>query len=209
MYIPKHFEVTDHTALHDLMEQFSFAMLITSPAGKPVATHLPLQLDRRAGEHGTLIGHLARANGQWKAFGDGEALVVFQGHHAYVSPSWYEKHPSVPTWNYMTVHAYGVPRIVEDEGRVLASLRGLVDAYEYGEESPWSMDSLSAEYLQGMVKGIVAFEIPITRLEGKFKLSQNRPATDQERVITALSRSDDRDARGVAAAMLARASDGG
>src|SRR5262245_56708785 len=103
MYIPRHFAVTDHTVLHDLMEQFDFAILITAPDGRPVATHLPLTLDRERGEHGTMVGHLARANAQWRDFERGlEALVVFQGHHSYVSPTWYAQHPSVPTWNYMT-----------------------------------------------------------------------------------------------------------
>lgn len=192
MYTPKHFEVRDRGALMSLMERFSFATLVTASAAVPVATHLPFLIRPDAGEGGVLLSHMARANDQWRSFGDGtEALAIFQGHHTYISPSWYRQHPSVPTWNYMVVHAYGVPCVVEEHEAVAAILRGTVEKHEAGFDRPWSMDSLPEEYVRKMIRGIVAFEIPLTRLEGKFKLSQNRPAADRQEVVAALSRSPD------------------
>jgi transcriptional regulator len=203
MYIPKHNQVTDRTLLFDLMQRFSFATLITVHEGRPFATHLPFLVYPDRGEQGTLITHMARANPQWQDFaGGGETLVIFQGHHAYISPSWYDVHPSVPTWNYMVVHAYGVPRVITDEIRVRETLQVLVDTHEASFARPWSMD-LPAAYLHKMQQGIVAFEIPITQLEGKFKLSQNRSERDQHRVSEMLGAAADPDAQGVAAMMRA------
>ncbi len=204
VYLPKHFEIADRAALHDLMGRFSFATLVTVHEGRPVAGHLPFMLDPARGEQGTLIAHMARANRQWTAFAaEVEALVIFQGPHTYISPSWYEDHPSVPTWNYAAIHAYGTPRLVEDEEQVRAALRALVHQHEQGFEAPWTMEDLPEEYLRKMSRGIVAFEIPIARLEGKFKLSQNRSADDRERVIAALVDSADPLAQGVRAMMEA------
>jgi transcriptional regulator len=203
VYIPREFEVADRTLLYDLMERFSFASLVTVRAGYPVSSHLPFLVRRDAGEHGTLVGHMARANRQWQDFGEaGEALVIFQGDHGYVSPSWYETHPSVPTWNYLAVHAYGFPRLIEDAERVRETLRALVTRYEAGFDEPWPMD-LPDDYLRKMIGGIVVFEIPLTRLEGKFKLSQNRPVADRRRVIATLAASADPTQRALAAAMQA------
>jgi transcriptional regulator len=197
VYLPKHFEITDRTVLHDVMRRFSFATLVTVHEGRPVAGHLPFMLDSARGEHGTLIAHMARTNRQWKAFAEPvEALVIFQGPHTYISPSWYDDHPSVPTWNYAAIHAYGTPCLIEDESQVRAMLRALVDQHEQGFETPWTMD-LPEDYLRKMSGGIVAFEMPITKLEGKFKLSQNRSAHDRERVIAALTKSTDPLAEGV------------
>jgi len=204
MYIPKFNAVTDQALLHDLMRQFSFATLVTTHDGVPYATHLPFLVYPDAGPQGTLVAHLARANGQWRDFAEErEALVIFQGAHAYISPSWYAERVSVPTWNYAVVHAYGVPRVIEDETRVLAVLQALVDQHEGGFEEPWPMD-LPEEYLHRQIKAIVAFELPITRLEGKFKLSQNRSAEDQRRVVEALSSSADASAQAVGAMMRER-----
>lgn len=197
MYLPKHFEVTDPALLHDLMRRFSFATLVTADGGRPVASHLPFLVYPGPGEAGTLVAHMARANEQWRGFdGSTEALVIFQGDHTYISPSWYEAHPSVPTWNYLVAHAYGIPRVVDDEDRVCAALRALVAEHEAAFDDPWPMD-LADDYLGKMVRGIVAFEIPIARLEGKFKLSQNRSPADRARVIAALAESGDPSARGV------------
>jgi len=203
VYIPREFEVTDLALLHDLIERFSFAMLVTTRDGRPVATPLPFLVQREAGEHGTLVGHMARANRQWQDFGGaGEALVIFQGEHGYVSPSWYEAHPSVPTWNYLAVHAYGFPHVIEDTERIRAILRTLVAKNEAGFDEPWPMD-LPDDYLRKMIGGIVVFEIPLTRLEGKFKLSQNRPVADRRRVIATLAASAEPTQRALAAAMQA------
>jgi transcriptional regulator len=201
MYLPPEFAVADPALLHQLMERFSFAMLVSVEGGLPLVTHLPLLLDGAAGEHGRLLGHVARANKQWKAFdGRTEALAVFRGDHGYVSPSWYETHPSVPTWNYLVVHAHGAPRLIEDDAGKRQVLRQLVAKYEGGFESPWPMD-LPEPYFQSMLAQIVAFEMPITRLEGKFKLNQNRPGADQERVVERLAASADPADQALARAM--------
>jgi transcriptional regulator len=203
MYVPKHFAAPDVAWCHAHMRREPFAILVgVDDTGAPFATHLPVLLDEAPAPFGTLIAHVARQNPQWQLFApDRPVLVVFPGAHAYVSPSWYGQHPSVPTWNYIAVHAYGVPRVVEDPDRVRAVLERLVRTFEDGRPTPWSMDGLTDKYLDGMMRGIVAFEIPIDRLEGKAKLSQNRPAEDQARVRAALSAEDDALARAVAQLM--------
>ena len=210
MYIPAHFEAADVAWCHALIRREPFALLIgVDHAGAPFATHLPVLLDESPAPRGTLLAHVARPNPQWQLFApDRPVLVVFPGAHAYVSPSWYGTHPSVPTWNYVAVHAYGVPRVIEDAGRVRALLDRLVRTFEDGRPTPWRMDSLSDSYVEGMMRGIVAFEIPIDRLEGKAKLSQNRPAADQARVRAALGAESDPLANAVAALMADRAGGG-
>src|SRR5207237_1079539 len=153
-------------ALDDLIERHGFGTLVTVIDGAPFATHLPFLLDR---ERGLLLGHVARANPHWRALGNGaESLAIFRGPHGYVSPSWYATGPAVPTWTFAAVHVYGVPRLLDDEARLLDLLRRLVDQYESGRERPWAMD-LPADYLKKMLGGIVGFEMPIGRMEGKFK----------------------------------------
>ncbi|HEX9036825.1 MAG TPA: FMN-binding negative transcriptional regulator [Ktedonobacterales bacterium] len=202
MYIPPANAVNDPGALRDFIRRYSFATLITATDGAPVATHLPLLLEDR-GDQGALVGHLARGNPQWRAFdGRAEALVIFSGPHAYISPAWYETHPSVPTWNYMVAHVYGAPRVVEDEAAVRRHLLALITHFESGRAHPFE-PSYEEDYLRGMMRGVVAFELPIARIEGKFKLSQNRDATDRAHVTEALAASDAQDERGVAAAMRA------
>ncbi len=203
MYIPPLFAVHDKSAIFEVIERFSFATLVTHAQNGLIASHLPFMLDRESGDDGTLIAHMARANPQWRDFVDGDdALVIFQGEHGYISPSWYEVHPSVPTWNYAVVHAYGKPHIINDEADVRSVLERLVKTNETGRDEPWVMD-LPDEYYAGMVKGIVAFEIPITRLEGKFKVSQNRPAVDQKHVLDRLITSDDPDQQALGERMRA------
>ena len=201
MYIPRQFEVTDTGWCHALMRAQSFATMITADdAGAPFATHLPMLVDAGRGSLGTLRGHVARANPHWRYLAAGRpTLVVFSGAHAYVSPSWYASHPSVPTWNYVAVHATGTGTLVEDPARVKTLLADLVRVYEGSRPAAWSFASLSADYVDGMQRGIVAFEIPIGRLEGKAKLSQNRSAEDQARTREALAAADDPLARAVAA----------
>jgi transcriptional regulator len=203
VYVPKHFDASDVAWCHAHIRREPFALLVgVDQAGAPFATHLPILLDEAPSPLGTLLGHVARPNPQWQLFAPVRpALVVFPGAHAYVSPSLYAQHPAVPTWNYVAVHAYGVPRVIEDPARVRALLDRLVRTFEDGRPAPWRMDSLPDSYLAGMIRGIVAFEIPIDRLEGKAKLSQNRPAGDQARVRAALAAEDDPLARAVAALM--------
>lgn len=204
MYIPPFNRVTDPRILHDLMRRFSFATLVTVHDGRPFATHLPVLVEPEWGEHGRLLAHLARANPQWMDFAPGvEALAIFQGPHAYISPSWYETHPSVPTWNYAVVHAYGVPQVIEDDGQIMEALRRLVATHEDGFDEPWTLERVPADYIGKMKRGIVTFEIPILRLEGKVKLSQNRSAGDRARVIEALGDRPEDGAQGVQALMRA------
>ncbi len=182
MYIPRYFHEQDESQLLALMGEYGFATLVTSENGIPFATHIPLLAERDAGGRLLLQGHLARANPQWQSFAQkGEVLAIFQGPHAYVSPSCY-KGPSVPTWNYAVVHAYGTPSIVEEPAKVLSSLRQLARKYEAGREKPWSPDDVEAMVSQ-LLSGIVAFEISVTRLEGNFKLSQNRNEHDYNAVM--------------------------
>jgi transcriptional regulator len=203
MYIPKQFQITDTAWCHTLMRAQSFAAMITADdAGVPFATHLPMLVDPARGPLGTLRGHVARANPHWRYVAAGRpTLVVFSGALAYVSPSWYATHPSVPTWNYVAVHATGTGTLVEDPEQVKTLLADLVRTYESSGPTAWSLEGLAADYLAGMQRGIVAFEIPIERLEGKAKLSQNRDAVDQARTREALAASDDPLARAVAALM--------
>jgi transcriptional regulator len=191
MYIPKSFREDDPALLHDLMRRYNFAALVTQHEGAPFATHLPFMLDTARGPRGTLLAHMARANPQWHDFAEGrEALVIFQAAHAYITPSWYEVMPSVPTWNYAVVHAYGVPRVIEDRDRLYAMLEALVDTHEAARTPPWRMQ-LPDEYADRMMRAIVGFEIEITRLEGKLKLCQNRPEGDRRRVAAELAEGDD------------------
>ena len=203
MYIPKQFQIADTAWCHALMRAQSFAAIITADdAGLPFATHLPILVDPARGPLGTLRGHVARANPHWRYLAAGRpTLVIFSGAHAYVSPSWYATHPSVPTWNYVAVHATGTGALVEDPEPVKTLLADLVRTYESSGPTAWSLEGLPADYLAGMQRGIVAFEIPIERLEGKAKLSQNRDAVDQARTREALAAADDPLARAVAALM--------
>ena len=138
MYIPKTFEVTDSSTLHEFIDTYSFGTLVTVGGEQAIATRIPLILDRASGRHGTLLGHVARANPQWRSFdGNRQCLVMFDGPHAYVSPSWYATSPAVPTWNYATVHVYGTPRPIHDMEQLSALVDRLVGIYEAGMPQPW------------------------------------------------------------------------
>lgn len=189
MYTPPAFREDDLQTIHALMRDNSFAILVTQQDGVPLATHLPFMLDTERGPYGTLIAHMARANTQWHTFADAqEALAIFQGPHAYVTPSWYDPGLNVPTWNYAAVHAYGVPHLIENEATLYAMLSRLTATHEAGFEQPWLFE-MGPDDFRGKLKGIVGFEMEITRLEGKMKLSQNRSQADQERVAAALAES--------------------
>ena len=190
IYVPAAFKEVGRDVLHALIESFSFATLISPDSNDPTITHLPLLLDRTRGEQGTLIGHVARGNPHWRKMQEQPAiLAVFHGPHAYVSPSWYGVHPSVPTWNYAVVHARGSARLVQDAASLEAIVRRLVETFENPRAQPWRMD-LPEEYQRGMIGGIVGFEIEITELTGKFKLSQNRTHGDREKVVDTLQTGD-------------------
>jgi transcriptional regulator len=189
-YVPKHFRETDTADLHKLMRENPFATLITVSEGLPVVSHLPFIFDFELGEQGTLYAHMALGNQQWKTLKETqEALVIFQGPHAYITPSWYDDELSVPTWNYAVVHAYGRPRIFEDQAEFYQLLAEQVQTYEAPFTQPWPITSLSDEFMQKKMLGIVGFALEITRLDGKFKLSQNR--SEHERVHVAEKLAED------------------
>ena len=185
LYVPPHFRVEDRDILYAFMEQHAFGTLVTSGAAGMHVSHIPFLPER--GDDGAirLLGHVARGNEQWQALEKAEHLAaIFQGPHAYISPSWYANHPSVPTWNYSVVHAHGKARLMDEAGLHDLLMR-LSATYEAGNPKPWRMAELPPAYVDSMLKMIVGFEIEVLRLEGKFKLSQNRPA-EVPRVIAAL-----------------------
>jgi transcriptional regulator len=199
MYVPASFAENDPARLHDLMRRQSFALLTSVGGNGLFASHLPLLLDAQTGPHGRLIGHMARANPQWRDV-RGEVMAVFSGPHAYVSPSWYEETGTVPTWNYVAVHAYGPFQIVEDRAEFLEILQKSVHEYEGPRPTPWAFDE-SAGHLDPMLKSIVGFRVEITRLEGKWKLNQNHSEDRRRRVARALRTQPDEDSRAIAELM--------
>jgi transcriptional regulator len=197
MYVPEHFRVTDSAVLREFIRYHSFGTLVSDSAGL-CATHMPFLLDDNPAPLGKLRGHVARNNPQWRHFTpDPEVLAIFSGPHAYISPSWYESKLSVPTWDYAAVHAYGKPALVEDPIEAMDILQSYVRHYEASFEKPWSFDS-GAEFFRKLASAVVCFEITITRLEGAFKLSQNRSAADRNSVINALKNNNSDDARAIA-----------
>jgi transcriptional regulator len=190
MYIPAAFAESDLTRLHDFIEQHSFGLFVSQFDGLPFATHLPLLLQRTTGRHGTLIGHLARANPQWQQAGGQTGLAIFSGPHAYISPTWYEAEQVVPTWNYTAVHAYGHVQIIEDEAALLEIVRRFVQVYEKSMPRPWSFDP-SSTFAERMLAQIVGFQIEIEKIEGKWKLNQNHPAERRQKVVRALRQRGD------------------
>jgi transcriptional regulator len=199
MYIPAAFRESDQARLHEFMRRNSFAVLTSRCEGGLFANHLPLLLDPDTWPHGRLLGHMARANPQWKHV-EGEVLAVFPGPHAYVSPSWYEEGGTVPTWNYVAVHAHGTFHVVEGREELLEILRRSVSVYEGPRPEPWPFDA-SAPHVETMLKMIVGFRIEITRLEGKWKLNQNHPAERRRRVVRALEARADDESKAIAALM--------
>lgn len=184
MYQPAHFKVEDQSELLAFMDAHGFVTLVTAPDGVPFATHLPM-LVAQEGDKIYLRSHVARGNKQWQHFDGREVLVIFQGPHALIDPAWYDSAPNVPTWNYTAVHAYGLPRVVEGAAtRQIAY--GLVQKY-----TP-NMQAIPEDAERRMLAGVVTFEIEVTRLEGKYKLSQNKTAQDRQNVAHALSQSTDR-----------------
>jgi transcriptional regulator len=204
MYIPAAFRESRPQVLHALIGQHSFATLISQLEDGLFATHLPMLLDPARGEYGTLLGHVARANPHWRAFtaDQRESLAIFQGPHAYISPSWYVSNETVPTWNYSAVHAYGRPSVIDDPQRVRALLDRLVDCFESALTPPWSTARVGDEYIRRMSQAIVAFEMPITRLEGKRKLGQNRPTVDIAAAAAGLQANGDALGQALAQQML-------
>jgi len=187
MYVPKHFAVDDPAWIRRFMDENRFGLLVGIRDGEPFATHLPLLYEPQPAPYGTIRGHVARANPHWQAFESSMQLAIFQGPHAYVSPTWYQTTAaSVPTWNYTAVHAYGRARILDDPDAVRDILRDLTNREERDFEPRYSVEEVDAEYVAHMMRQIVAFEIPIVRIEAKAKLSQNRTPEERRRVADRL-----------------------
>ena len=202
MYIPEYFRVEDRAAALAFMRANPFAIVVSLLDGSPFATHIPL-LARNDGDSILVRGHFARANPHCKRLNEGgETLVIFHGPHAYVSPHLYESRASVPTWNYAAVHAYGRPRILSGPEALTELLLESITAFDASYIEQWR--EMDGNFRDKMLTQIVGFEMPVERLEAKFKLSQNRPKADQARVIEALAGSAGTAAAGVAALMKDR-----
>jgi len=205
MYVPPAFAVAAPDAWAvGFIAAHGFASLTVMAAGRLQAVPLPCAHAPGEGA-GRLLAHVARANPIWQDFAGAEVLVQFHGANAYVSPDWYETEHMVPTWNYEAVHVYGVPRLIEDEAGALALLAALSARYEdaLAPKRPWTLDKMPAETVRKLLRGIVAFEVPIARLEVKRKLSQNRGPADRAGVIAALAARPDPGSQAIAAAMRA------
>ncbi len=204
MYLPKHFEETRIEVLHALVRAHPLGALVTLGAGGLEANHIPFEIDPDPAPFGTLRGHVARANPVWRELSRGaEALAIFQGPSTYVSPSWYPSKQAdgkvVPTWNYAVVHAYGPLRAVDDAAWLRAFVERLTNRHESGRTAPWHVTDAPADYVDKMVTAIVGIELPVTRLVGKWKTSQNRPARDRAGVVAGLEQDGGDAARAMAA----------
>ena len=191
MYIPPLHQEDRVDILHDAIRRTGLATLVTLTGDGLIASHVPMLLDPDRAPYGTLLGHLARPNPQARGATPGvQALAIFQGPDAYITPSWYatkrETGKVVPTWNYVTIHAYGPVEFFHDTERLRAIVTRLTDRQEQARAEPWAVTDAPADFIDGMLKGIVGFAVPITRLEGKWKMSQNRPAADRAGVIDGL-----------------------
>ena len=205
MYTPKHFKVTDLEEIREFVQQNSFGTLVTTKKGKPLATHLPLQLIKE-GEEFFITGHMAYGNPQWRTFEACEdVLVMFQGPHAYISSSWYEQE-NVPTWNYQAVHIYGTAQLLtEDE--LKQDLTRLMEKHEGHRENPVLWDTLSSSLLEKELKGIVGFKIPVREVQAAYKISQNRNESDYHTIIDRLQQEEDPNSKQLAGVMRTKSKD--
>jgi transcriptional regulator len=206
MYLPAHFEETRPDVLAGLLREHPLATLVTLGSEGLTANHIPLEYDPEPAPYGTLRGHVARANPVWRDFtADLGVLAIFQGPQAYVTPNWYptraETGKVVPTFNYMVVHAQGPLRIVDDPAWVRALVQRLTDNFEATEPKPWRVEDAPADFIEGQLRAIVGIEIPIRKLTGKWKVSQNRPPVDRAGVIQGLREREDSNAQAIAKAV--------
>lgn len=191
MYLPGHFEESRVDVLHGLIHEHPLGALVTVTAKGIEANHIPFEVDPEPAPFGTLRGHVARANPVWREFSrEVEALVIFQGASIYISPAWYPTKQQtakvVPTWNYAVVHAYGTPRFIDDRAWLRDFVTKLTDRHETPRREPWKVTDAPADYVDQMLGAIVGLEIPLSRLVGKWKMSQNRPAQDRDGVVEGL-----------------------
>jgi transcriptional regulator len=196
MYVPKYHEDSDISVLHALIRSQPLGTWVTHSDGELLANHIPFLLDPSRGAQGTLIGHVARANPAWQSFSKTvNSVVAFQGPQTYITPSWYpSKHAhgkAVPTWNYAVVHAHGMPRAIEDRDWLLQHVNQLTDVHESDQALPWKVSDAPQEFTEKLLQAIVGIEIPIVKLVGKWKVSQNRPAPDKLGVVAGLIARDD------------------
>lgn len=200
MFVPKYAQNKDIPAIKEFIRKNSFGILVSQLEQKLIATHIPLEF---SADDSKLIGHVSRANPQWKKFNEEmEVLVIFSGPHAYISSSWYD-HENVPTWNYIAAHVYGRIRIMEGDA-VYQSLKHLVDKYESTSEHPVSIEGMSPDYVRKSIQGLVGFEISITNIEATYKLSQNRDQKNHQRIVRELEKRNDNSSLQVAGEMKKR-----
>jgi transcriptional regulator len=193
LYLPEYFKVNDVQTLHATIRKITFGTLVTQGSAGMEASHVPMLLDPEPGPNGTLHGHIARANPQWERFVAGsEALAMFVGPQGYITPSWYATKRAtgkvVPTWNYVAIHAYGRPTFFDDSERLRMLVTRLTQTQETPRAAPWAVSDAPASFIDAMLRAIVGFELPIERLEGKWKMSQNRPEEDRQGVLEGLAR---------------------
>lgn len=191
MYSPQQFEELRLTVLHDLIRSHPLGTFVILAETELAANHIPFLVDPDRGPFGTLRGHVARANNVWRHFGTAvSAIAIFQGPESYITPSWYpSKHAdgkAVPTWNYAVVHAYGQPKAIEDEGWLLEQVTQLTSVHEAGQALPWQVSDAPRDFTEQMLSSIVGIEIPISKLQGKWKVSQNRKVPDRLGVAAGL-----------------------
>jgi transcriptional regulator len=208
MYLPPHFREDSPPELQRAIAEARLAVLITNGPQGMVASHLPMLFDPTPQPNGRLLGHVARANPQWRGYDGSEALVIFPGPEAYISPAWYATKKAtgkvVPTWNYVAVHAYGRLEFFEDAVRLRSLVGRLTERHESQRPAPWAVDDAPKEFIDGQLKAIVGFEMTIQRLEGKWKLSQNRTAEDRAGAIAGLKEEGGPAEQAVAALMTDR-----
>ena len=199
MYIPKLYREEDREKILEFLKQNNFPALVTYDGEKPTATHLPVEVLENENGSLTILGHMSRANPQWRSFGEQEVLLIFQGAHTYISPRWYD-HVNVPTWNYMMVHVYGKVRLVEGE-ELYTLLSRLVKNHE--EPTAYDLESLPQDFVQKEMNGVVGFAVDVTRVDAGYKLSQNRNDGDHENIIRELEGRGDENSAAVAKSMRA------
>ena len=197
MYIPKLYREEDRQKILEFLKQNNFPALVTYDGEKPTATHLPVEVLENENGSLTILGHMSRANPQWRSFGEQEVLFIFQGAHTYISPRWYD-HVNVPTWNYMMVHVYGKVRLVEGE-ELHFLLSRLVRNHE--EPTVYDLESLPQDFVQKEMNGVVGFAVDVTRVDAGYKLSQNRNDGDHENIIRELEGRGDENSAAVAKSM--------
>jgi transcriptional regulator len=200
VYVPPLFKEDRIAVLHDAIRRTGLATLVTLSQDGLIASHVPMLLDAEPAPYGTIVGHLARPNPQARG-AIGEALAIFQGPEAYITPSWYATKRAtgkvVPTWNYVAIHAYGTVEFFDDRERLRDVVTRLTERQETPRAEPWAVTDAPADFTQGMLNGIVGFALPIARLEGKWKMSQNRPAEDRAGVIAGLEAEGQEDVAGL------------